>query len=808
MRTLMAALLAVAASPAVAQVTHPHAGMTLVRAGSSALVVTDLCAAGVSVRATKYGERNARAQTWADGVGAMAAVNADFFDFPGWSYVVGRARGGGVDWPAGQQQREARPYWQFGPRLAAMVGNGPDAPAAGVTEIVGGHNILILNGQSRAPNFDGDAVITTAHRRTAVGLSADRRFLYLYATNNNFTGTQVVAELEALRVQAGAPPIDVATNMDGGGSSQLYVRGVGAVIDSTRPVNNHLGVYATGSGAAPQCPKPPDLRDVALRGDGKSGWTLDARGRIAAFGGAPALGPAGERWSFDVARRLALREGGASAYLLDGWGGIHEVGGAPAVTSATAYWPNWDIARAIVLRRDGTSGYVLEGYGGLHPFGGAPAVTGGPYWAGNDIARDVVLRGDGVSGWVLDGLGVLHPFGGAPALQQTKTFTTDVAVRVVLSFDERSGYVVDKTGALWPFGDAPPVKSRTFADGQAVSLGLGSDAVSGVVLHAQEGPVAFHSAHLARVLAMRPGTRSGYLLRGDGALDSFGGAPALTPSKWVEWDIARDVQLMPDGKSGYVLDGWGGAHAFGVAAPPPATGQPYWPNWDIVRAFAPGPQGSLGYLVDGYGGVHPLGESPELPYTGYTPGTDIARDIVTDSSGRGGFTLDGQGALHPFGATRGGETGALWGWDIGRAIALRPDGVSGWVLDGWGGLHPFGGAGPAGQAPYFPGHDVFRDAVVVSPTQLLVLDVYGHVYDVTVPAGWVGPHAPSPTSPQPVPAVQTVGRPADPGSVDPPSQPGGCSASGAGAVLVAASLALLLRRRPAPPGGDAPPAGL
>jgi hypothetical protein len=91
---LASALSTVAAgASARADVTKPHPGNTLVRhPGESAMVVVDLCAPGVSIRATKYAEREKTPQQRGEAVGAQVAMNADFFDFPGWTYVVGRAR--------------------------------------------------------------------------------------------------------------------------------------------------------------------------------------------------------------------------------------------------------------------------------------------------------------------------------------------------------------------------------------------------------------------------------------------------------------------------------------------------------------------------------------------------------------------------------------------------------------------------------------------------------------------------------------------------------------------------------------------
>lgn len=263
------------APPAWAGVSDPHPGIRLVSHGSTALVVADLCTAGVSVRATKYGERNHTAAGWAQMVDAEVAINADFFDYPGWSYVVGRARGGGEDWPADAQLKEVRTYWQFGVNQAGLVPNAAIEPGFLITDIVGGHNILIENGHGNGPLYDGDAVLQGAHRRTAVGISEDRRYLYLFVSNDALNGDGIVWNMVMHAGEAGAPPIQWATNMDGGGSSQLYVKGVGSVIPSSRPVNNHLGIYAKGVGESWHCNRTPDGWLDAADEDGVRGWARD-----------------------------------------------------------------------------------------------------------------------------------------------------------------------------------------------------------------------------------------------------------------------------------------------------------------------------------------------------------------------------------------------------------------------------------------------------------------------------------------------------------------------------------------------------
>ncbi len=241
---------------ALGAVSEPLPGVKLVRTGAAALSVVDLCAPGVSMRTTRYSERRGTVATWATKaeVNAQIAINGDFFDNGVWSWVIGRSRGAGEDWPASAQHREQRQYWQFGPRIADLQRDSANAPMAGVTEIVGSHNILISEGRSLGPNFDGDGVLMSGARRTAVGISQDRKTLFLFVSNDALTGSGIVSQMTALVQEAGASPIWFATNMDGGGSTQMYVQGPGTVISSSREVNNHIGVRATGSGPSPQCP--------------------------------------------------------------------------------------------------------------------------------------------------------------------------------------------------------------------------------------------------------------------------------------------------------------------------------------------------------------------------------------------------------------------------------------------------------------------------------------------------------------------------------------------------------------------------
>ncbi len=263
--------LAAGSAHAQVQVTSPLPGVRLAVAvnngNPSALLVVDLCAPGVTVRTTRYDERGALAADWAARTGVDLAVNGDLFDFGAYS-VAHWARSGGVDWPAGTHNQEPHPNIAFGPGLA-MRGDVP--PPSAANDVIGGIPEILIDGALNPSLADTD-FINGPHRRTAVGLSQDRRTLFIFSTDGTASVPGVAFGLGVLRgAVPGAPPVWWALNLDGGGSSQMWVRGPGTVIPSTRPVANHLGIFARGSGPATHCP----VRDAHCPMTGSAQACLD-----------------------------------------------------------------------------------------------------------------------------------------------------------------------------------------------------------------------------------------------------------------------------------------------------------------------------------------------------------------------------------------------------------------------------------------------------------------------------------------------------------------------------------------------------
>jgi hypothetical protein len=239
--------------------TNPFPGVKRLRRTTATqninVLVVDLCAAGVSVRATATGERQRTVSAFGTLVNAQAAVNGDFFSFSTYS-TNGPSMHAGTAW-GGADHNYVSPV-QFGPGKAALPGHGSTAGVeAWAREVVSGHPSIITNGMRRDNN--GDALCTARHPRTALGLSKTKDKLFLAVIDGRATNRLgfTCDETSALFAELGAHD---AVNLDGGGSSTMWLAGTGVVNNpsdgSQRVVANHLAIRATGTGDPAHCPLP------------------------------------------------------------------------------------------------------------------------------------------------------------------------------------------------------------------------------------------------------------------------------------------------------------------------------------------------------------------------------------------------------------------------------------------------------------------------------------------------------------------------------------------------------------------------
>jgi hypothetical protein len=243
---------------------------------------------GLRLRSTTSGERRRTVSSFANLVGAEVAVNGDFFSFSDYS-TIGLAAGNGTAW-AGTADSTAMGTFAFGAGRVELSALAPVVPFDGswMQGVVSGKPDLLRNGVATSGQH-ATSFCTTRHPRTALGLSGDGRTLYLVVVDGRSTASvgMTCAELATLLSGLGAHH---ALNLDGGGSSAMYVRGQGVVnrpSDGTeRVVANHLAVFApsansqgTLKGIISDGPNPAArLSGVTVRITGGPSLVTDASG--------------------------------------------------------------------------------------------------------------------------------------------------------------------------------------------------------------------------------------------------------------------------------------------------------------------------------------------------------------------------------------------------------------------------------------------------------------------------------------------------------------------------------------------------
>ena len=305
--SLTVALVAAALAPSVARAqtiasrseTAPFAGVRVVvgRTASPAAnfraTIVSLCDDYVHVTATRAPTAFQRTSTWASAAGVQAATNGDFFA-PG-PRVYGFAIGNGVAWPVRQTGVDTAVAGEWYYRRHGWIGFGPGAvefshtewvkqnaarlgvvdgwmPAAvttavprGLTALVSGFPELITEGQrytcavpTASSCFPDRADMRARHPRTAMGLTRDRRTFMLVtvdgrsSTSAGMYGTELARLMELLGAWQ-------SFNLDGGGSTTMWVRGRGVINTPSdaageRAVANHWGVFAGAASGRPRAP--------------------------------------------------------------------------------------------------------------------------------------------------------------------------------------------------------------------------------------------------------------------------------------------------------------------------------------------------------------------------------------------------------------------------------------------------------------------------------------------------------------------------------------------------------------------------
>lgn len=292
------------ASPAEAAIiatkttSQPFPGVTLIQgktkapASSFHASLVSLCTAGVKVNATANPAGLRTVPSWAASVGASVATNGDFFKPD--PRVYGLAVGNGAAWPLTKTGVDPAVKDEYYYDLFGWIAFGPDfvefthtelvkknaakykatqgySPTAvvhtfpkGTVALVSGFPELVTEG-TRVTCADPTASSCFVDRtdmrarnpRTAMGLTQDRKTFILAvvdgrsATSAGMYGTELAELMEELGAWQ-------AFNIDGGGSTEMWMKGKGTVNDpsdgTSRAVANHWGIF-TGAGPAAHCVK-------------------------------------------------------------------------------------------------------------------------------------------------------------------------------------------------------------------------------------------------------------------------------------------------------------------------------------------------------------------------------------------------------------------------------------------------------------------------------------------------------------------------------------------------------------------------
>lgn len=236
----------------------PQPGVTLLERAETGQRVfaayVDLCEPGTHPRATTYDERGQKTSSWASDVGATVAINGAFFSYDDYD-AIGWSIGDGQTWPTAVDYDHytaiAFDEWAQAEIFDADVPLPPDDFAW--REMVPGDPLLVDDGV--VVQEDCYSHFCDRHPRTAVGLTEDEQTVLLVVVDGRSDVADGMTRLELadLMVELGAHR---AMNLDGGGSSTLWIDGLGVVNEpsdgSERVVSSHLGFQAVAS-EAPCC---------------------------------------------------------------------------------------------------------------------------------------------------------------------------------------------------------------------------------------------------------------------------------------------------------------------------------------------------------------------------------------------------------------------------------------------------------------------------------------------------------------------------------------------------------------------------
>ncbi len=215
-------------------------------------LVIDLAHPDIAFEVTRPDDRGMRTSEFAERYGVQIALNAGFFNQLNHN-AIGATMGGGEPWP-GSTGHSSYAYIALGAGNRVEIselGERLEEPEDWMEHVVSGTPVLLRDGAISVEESDSD--FARPHPRTAIGVSGDGTALIIAVVDGRWPGGSrgmTLVEMAELMSELGAHD---ALNLDGGGSTSLYVEAAGGLVNRPsggveRVVSNHLGVRVAAAG--------------------------------------------------------------------------------------------------------------------------------------------------------------------------------------------------------------------------------------------------------------------------------------------------------------------------------------------------------------------------------------------------------------------------------------------------------------------------------------------------------------------------------------------------------------------------------
>jgi hypothetical protein len=298
------------AQPSFDRWSEPNPGLRYLHRTTSApctihAVVADLRIDGVAVITTPYDARWQTVGAFGRNEGAAVAVNGGFWGR--FARAEGVTAGGGRVWPSVEDDEEHGFFavgrdgraWISPPEELVLV---EEIPARRLLHAVSGRPMLVREAAVDRSGLDALDYAGRRHPRTAVGVSRDGLTVILVVVDGRQEGSRgaTLYELAELMVELGAHR---AINLDGGGSSAMWIAREGGVVNVPSGGRWEAGL---GLGAVEE-PPARERRRTAADGLAESyvrGVEREVLNHVAVLASAPAASRLHPRDAFDDMPRL------------------------------------------------------------------------------------------------------------------------------------------------------------------------------------------------------------------------------------------------------------------------------------------------------------------------------------------------------------------------------------------------------------------------------------------------------------------------------------------------------------------------